>query len=73
LLELETEFLESTSKDPITLQNRAVSSIDLLNIFVQFRQDLTDHRLAWGITYRAPTKGPFFFANEVSLNRDGRN
>jgi hypothetical protein len=72
LLEIEAEFLNSTISDSVISQDRSVSSIDSSNIFVQFRQDIPQRRIAWGVSYRAPLEGPFFFADEISLNRDGR-
>lgn len=73
LLEVEAEFLDSTFDDPITSEQRVVSNIDSPNIFAEFRQDLTERRIAWGFSYRAETDGLFFFADEESFNRDGRH
>ncbi|MEE9328682.1 MAG: TonB-dependent receptor [Parvularculaceae bacterium] len=73
LLELEAELRDSTFADPIITASRSVSSIDSADIFVQFRQDLPERKFAWGLSYRAPLEGPFFFADEISLNRDGRS
>ena len=73
LIEAELEFLDSTFDDPITGATRSLSSIDSPSIFVEFRQDLTEKKIAWGFSYRAPLEGPFFFANEESFNRDGEH
>lgn len=73
LVEVAAEFLASTFADPIIASERSVSGIDSTNLFVEFRQDLTGRRVAWGFSYRAPLKGPFFFVDEISLNRDGRS
>lgn len=72
LIEVEAEFLDSTFADPITGERRVVSSIDSPNIFAQFRQDLIEHRVAWGFSYRAQTDSLFFFADEESFAGDGR-
>jgi len=72
LLEAEVEFRDSTFDDPITLLSRQVSNTDSPSILVEFRQDLSKRKLAWGVSYRAPLSGTFFFTNEESLNRDGR-
>jgi len=73
LVEVEAEFLDSKFDDPILDGSRSVSSIVSPNIFIQFRQDIIDKNFSWGISYRAETEGPFFFADEISLNRDGRS
>ena len=73
LIELETEFLDSSFLDPITGANRVVSFTDTPTIDASFRQDLTDLKVAWGVSYAAEIEGTFFFADEESLNRDGRN
>lgn len=73
LLEIETEFLDSSFTDPITGEKRSLSSIDSPNILVEFRQDLASDGFAWGVSYRAKTEGLFFFTDEESLNQDGEH
>lgn len=72
LLELEAEWRDSSFDDSIIGRERSISSIDRLNAFVEFRQDLSKQQIAWGFSYQAPLEGPFFFVDEISLNRDGR-
>jgi hypothetical protein len=71
LLEVQAEFLDSIFFDPIISGNRSVSSIDSTNLLVEFRQDITDWKIAWGGSDRAPLDGPFFLADEISINQDG--
>lgn len=73
LVELEAEFLDSRFNDSIIASTRSVSGIDSSNVLIEFRQDLNNHDVAWGIAYRPPLEGPFYFADEISLNRDGRH
>ncbi len=72
LLEVEAEWRDSSFDDPIIARERSVSSIDRLNAFVEFRQDLPTRQMAWGFSYQAPLEGPFYFVDEISVNRDGR-
>lgn len=72
LIEAEIEFLDSTFRDPLLSGSRPISSIDSPNIFIEFRHDIPDAQISWGLSYRAPTDGPFFFADEISFNRDSR-
>ncbi|MFT4769651.1 MAG: hypothetical protein ACI8RN_002802 [Glaciecola sp.] len=71
-LELDATLLDATFDDPIIAGQRSVSSIDASDILVEFRQDLLDKRMSWGVSYRPPLQGPFFFVDEISTNRDGR-
>jgi hypothetical protein len=70
-IEVQADILASAFDDPITQRERSLSNIDTPKITVDYRQDLTDLNLAWGLSYDAPSKGPFFFADEISRNRDG--
>ena len=72
LLELEAEFSDSSFFDPVISGKRAVSNIDDVNISIDFRQDIPNWKMAWGVSYTAPLEGPFFFVDEISLNGDGR-
>ncbi len=73
LLELEAEVLDSQFKDPITGLERDVSNTDTPSILAQFRQDFLENRVSWGVSYRAPFEGTFFFADEESFNKDGEH
>ena len=72
LVELEAEFSDSSFFDPVISGKRAVSNIDDVNISIDFRQDIPNWKMAWGVSYTAPLEGPFFFVDEISLNGDGR-
>lgn len=72
LLELAGSLRDSTFKDPIIGATRSVSSIDSAGFLVEFRQDLIDYNMSWGVSYRPELAGPFYFIDEISTNRDGR-
>ena len=72
LLELEAEWRDSNYYDAIIGRERSVSSVDRLSAFAEFRQDLSAQQFAWGFSYRAPLEGPYFFVDEISVNRDER-
>lgn len=71
LVELDAEFRDSSFTDPVTGQDREISSIVSPRLTVEFRQDIVAHRLAWGLTYTAASESTFFYANEESFSRDG--
>ncbi len=71
LLEVEADFRDSTFRDTFTSLNRDISNVESPTLFAEFRQDLPDKKIAWGVSYRAPQKRRFFFANEISFTRDG--
>ena len=73
LLGIEAQLLDSRFDDPLTLSERAVSSIDEADVYIELRQDRVGAPIAWGVWYRAPLEGPFYFADEISLNRDSRS
>ena len=60
LVELEAEFSDSSFFDPVISGKRAVSNIDDVNISIDFRQDIPNWKMAWGVSYTAPLEGPFF-------------
>jgi len=65
LLEAEINLRESEFDDPITGQTRDITELRNPQIDVNFRQDLTDLRLAWGVSYEAPYDVAFFFPDEI--------
>ena len=71
LIEVEADIRDSTFADPLTGQNRSISNVASPTILAEFRQDLTERKLAWGFSYRAARERPFFFADEESFSRDG--
>ncbi|MEM7740796.1 MAG: TonB-dependent receptor plug domain-containing protein [Pseudomonadota bacterium] len=71
LMEVEADIRDSSFDDPITGDRRQISNTDSPSILVEFRQDLNQRRMAWGVSYRAALSGTFFFTDEESFNRDG--
>lgn len=65
LLEAEVALRESEFDDPITGRTRDITELRTPEIEVNFRQDLTDLELAWGVGYEAPYDVAFFFADEI--------
>lgn len=70
LLDVEAEFRDSTFYDPIISKDRSLSNINDADVLIEFRQDIEEKQISWGVSYRAPLEGPYFFADEISLNRD---
>ena len=71
LIEVEADIRDSTFPDPLTGRNRAISDVESPTLLVEFRQDLTERKLAWGFSYRAVQESRFFFGDEESFTRDG--
>ena len=73
LLDVEARLLDSRFVDPITTSERSVSGIDEADVSIEFRQNRVGAPFNWGLWYRAPLEGPFYFVDEISLNRDSRS
>ena len=71
LIEVEADIRDSTFPDPLTRRDRAISDVESPTILAEFRQDLTERKLAWGFSYRAAEESRFFFGDEESFTRDG--
>lgn len=71
LIEIEADVRRSTFSDPLTGEERALSDVNSPTVLVEFRQDLTRRRFAWGGSYRAARDRQLFFADEESFFRDG--
>ncbi|WP_262696435.1 TonB-dependent receptor plug domain-containing protein [Kordiimonas aquimaris] len=71
LLEVEADFRDSSFLDPVSGRKRDISSVSSPTLVAEFRQDLPDKKLAWGVSYRAAIESRFFFADEISFTREG--
>lgn len=71
LIEVEADIRDGSFPDPLTGRDRVISDIDSPTILAEFRQDLTERKLAWGFSYRAARESRFFFGDEESFTRDG--
>ncbi len=69
LIELEADVRDSSFDDPLTGRNRVLSGVASPTILTELRQDLTDKRFAWGVSYRAARDDRFFFADEESFSQ----
>lgn len=67
LLEAEIELRDSEFDDPITNQTRNVTGFENPNIDIDFRQDLPEQRIAWGLRYEPPIDIEDFFTDEASF------
>jgi outer membrane receptor protein involved in Fe transport len=65
LLEVTAEFRDSRFLDPITNEARDIFRLQNPNIDIDFRQDLTKERFAWGVRYEPRIEFMLFFADEA--------
>lgn len=72
LIELSADFRDAAFRDPITGERRRVTGLTNPQIAVDFRQDLSAARFAWGVTYEPPSETASFFANEALIDWRGR-
>lgn len=72
LLEVSADFRDAAFADPITGQSRVVTDLTNPEITIDFRQDLTEARIAWGGRYEPASRTTTFFANEEIIDRRGR-
>ena len=72
LLEISADFRDAAFADPITGQSRVVTDLTNPEISIDFRQDLTEARFAWGARYEPESRTTSFFANEEIIDRRGR-
>ena len=73
LLEADVELREAAFDDPLTGRTRSVTGLQNPNIDIDFRQDLPEWRIAWGLRYEPPTDTETFFTDEASvLTRETR-
>lgn len=66
LLELNYRRRWTSLFDPIIDADRGVSRINLEWLGFRFRQDLPEHRIAWGITRDGRFERPTFFVSEIN-------
>lgn len=72
LIEVSADFRDADFRDPITGESRKVTGLTNPEIAIDFRQDVTDARFAWGLTYEPPSRTASFFANEAIIDGRGR-
>lgn len=69
-LSIVAKFVDSDFEDPITGEIRSLSNISNPDITVNFRQDLKNHRISWGIGYEAFSEYESFYVDEYSYFKD---
>jgi hypothetical protein len=72
LIEISADFRDASFRDPITGEARLVTGLTNPAIALDFRQDLTAARFAWGVTYEPPSETASFFSDEAIIDRRGR-
>lgn len=72
LLEVSADFRDAEFRDPITRARRVVTGLTNPDIDIDFRQDLTEARVAWGVTFEPAARTTSVFANETIIDRRGR-
>ncbi|WP_448567120.1 TonB-dependent receptor plug domain-containing protein [Thalassotalea ganghwensis] len=60
------KFIDAEFNDPLTGESRALSNINDPTIKADFRQDLEDYRISWGVGYQANSEYESFYVNEYS-------
>jgi len=73
LLTIKANFVNSTFDDPVTGLARDLSEQDNPDVQIDFRQDLTQHKLSWGIGYIFHQGNKAYYVNEyINSRTDGR-
>ena len=71
LFEVEVKSFDSQFGDPLTGETRIVSGLYTPLFLAEFRQDLTDRRFSWGVTYSGASEQSTFFTDEKSVSEFG--
>ena len=71
LFEVEVRLFDSQFEDPLTGETRIVSGLYTPLFLAEFRQDLTDRRFSWGVTYRGASEQSTYFTDEKSKSGIG--
>ncbi|MFM7350382.1 MAG: TonB-dependent receptor domain-containing protein [Erythrobacter sp.] len=72
LIEVSADFRDAAFSDPITGVTRQITGLTNPDIEIDFRHDLSEARLAWGVTFEPASRTRSFFANEAITDRRGR-
>lgn len=72
LIEVSAAWRDAAFRDPITGETRVVTGLTNPEIDIDFRQDLSEARFAWGVTYEPDGETASFFANEAIIDRRER-
>lgn len=70
-LTIDTTLQESEVTDPVTHQPRVISTFIEAESDIEFRQDLPEHHLAWGIEYYKSAQNITFRLNEIDTYEEG--
>ncbi|MDO6426940.1 TonB-dependent receptor [Thalassotalea sp. 1_MG-2023] len=62
----QANFIDSSFTDPVTNQNRQLTELTTPDISVDFRQDINQHNIFWGISYQDYQRSKEFYVNEYS-------
>lgn len=72
LLDVSYGYANSVFDDPVTGPGRALSGLTPDDLEIDFRQDLSDEKIAWGIGYQANFNETSFQVDEVEIFRGNK-
>jgi hypothetical protein len=70
-LTVEAEFWSTEVDDRLTGRTRAFNGFEESEVEVEFRQDLTSPRVAWGVSYYDPGQNVGYRFNEIDTYEEG--
>jgi hypothetical protein len=70
-LTLDGTFWQTRVTDPVTGQHRSISGRPDAQISAEFRQDLNDRNVSWGVEYQLVTEQQYFRHNETDTQQEG--
>ncbi|TQV88577.1 TonB-dependent receptor domain-containing protein [Aliikangiella coralliicola] len=70
LLEVKSKVYDSSFDDPITFEERNLSGLKSPLTRVNFRQDIIDKKLSWGVGYQTYNVKRNYFVNEIDYERN---
>lgn len=62
----QANFIDSSFIDPVTNQNRQLTELTTPDISVDFRQDINQHNIFWGISYQAYQRSKAYYVDEYN-------
>lgn len=65
LLEVSYDYVDSEHHDSIIQRNRNISNYDPIDFSVKLRQDLVEHKIAWGINYYHDSENIDYLVDEI--------
>jgi outer membrane receptor protein involved in Fe transport len=69
-LSVEGSLKDASVRDPLTGRKRVISDFAESSLKTEFRQDLSKHKVAWGVTYTHKPELFFYRFNEIDRKRE---